>query len=149
MQKLLMIILLLLPVSVAAQPPAQSPAPTSDHQILVEKYTAAFNARDVNAMAALMHPDIQWITIRGDQSEVTTDGKQRMVSEMEFFFKSPTRISSSLGGWSVNGDYVSVIETASWPGSNGKRQAQSATAVYQIADRLIRRVWYFPEQKAQ
>ena len=100
-------------------------------------------------MAALMHPGIQWITISGDQSKVTTDGKDLMVSEMESYFKSPTRISSSLGGWSVNGDYVSVIETASWMNSEGKRQAQSATAVYQIADQLIRRVWYFPEQKTE
>ncbi|QTD54919.1 nuclear transport factor 2 family protein [Parasphingorhabdus cellanae] len=145
MPKLLMMMLMLLPVSVAAE----TTAPPSDHQQLVERYTAAFNARDVNAMAALMHPGIQWITISGDQSKVTTDGKERMVSEMESYFKSPTRISSSLGGWSVNGDYVTVIETASWSDSKGERQAQSATAVYQIADRLIRRVWYFPEQKTQ
>ncbi len=145
MPKLLMMMLLLLPVSIAAETPAEP----SEHQQLVEKYTAAFNARDVNAMAALMHPGIQWITISGDQSKVTTDGKELMVSEMESYFKSPTRISSSLGGWSVNGDYVSVIETASWLDSKGKRRAQSATAVYQIADRLIRRVWYFPEQKTQ
>lgn len=149
MPKLLMMLFLLLPVSIAAQPPVQPPAEPSDHQQRVEQYTAAFNARDVNAMAALMHPDIQWITISGDQSKVTTDGKELMVNEMESYFKSPTRISSSLSGWSVNGDYVTVIETASWLDGEGKRQAQSATAVYQIADRLIRRVWYFPEQKTQ
>lgn len=143
---ILVLISVLLPVSLAAETP---PPPPPDHQELVEKYTAAFNARDVDAMGALMHPEIQWIMISGAKSEVATDGKANMVRDMTAYFQSPAKVSSSLSGWSVNGDYVTVIETASWQNSKGERQAQSATAVYQITDRLIRRVWYFPEQKAK
>ncbi|MEL6875540.1 MAG: nuclear transport factor 2 family protein [Pseudomonadota bacterium] len=140
---MLVLISLLLPVAVAAE----TPPPPPDHKALVEKYTAAFNTRDVDAMGALMHPDIQWIMISGAKSEVATDGKDNMIRDMASYFQSPTKVSSSLSGWSVNGDYVTVIETASWQNGKGERQAQSATAVYQIMDRLIRRVWYFPEQK--
>ena len=142
---MLVLMVLLMPVTVSAEPPLPPP----DHQALVEKYTAAFNAQDVVAMSALMHPEIQWIMISGAKSTVATDGKDNMVRDMTSYFQGPTKISSSLSGWSINGDYVTVIETASWQNSKGEQQAQSATAVYQIMDRLILRVWYFPEQKAK
>ncbi|SIN61165.1 SnoaL-like domain-containing protein [Parasphingorhabdus marina DSM 22363] len=142
---MLVLMAFLMPVAVSAE----TPPPPPDHQVLVEKYTAAFNAQDVTAMSNLMHSEIQWIMISGAKSEVATDGKDNMVRDMTSYFQGPTKVSSSLSGWSVNGDYVTVIETASWQNSKGERQAQSATAVYQIMDRLIRRVWYFPEQKAK
>ncbi|MEO9599043.1 nuclear transport factor 2 family protein [Parasphingorhabdus sp.] len=133
-------------LSLASCVTASAPTP---HRALVEAYTAAFNGQDVPAMAAMMHPDIQWITVTAGKSAVTTDGKIKMVAEMDEYFGGSTKIRSTLSGWGINGAFVSAVETASWTSASGKKMAQSSNVIYQIDDGLIRRVWYFPEQPAQ
>lgn len=129
-------------------------SPVSAHQnaeqtnrAIVESYTKAYNAGDAEAMGKLMHADIQWLTAKDDQISVTVQGKADMVSGLEGYFKSPMKITSTLSGWGENGDYVSVIETASWMTRSGEKRSQSSNVVYQIEDGMVRRVWYFPEQK--
>ncbi|MEP0730280.1 MAG: nuclear transport factor 2 family protein, partial [Parasphingorhabdus sp.] len=127
-----------------------APTPASPpNRALIEAYTAAFNMQNVSAMATMMHPDIQWITVAAGSSSVTTDGKTKMVAEMGDYFGGSTKVTSTLGGWGINGAFVSAVETASWTSASGAKKAQSSNVVYQIDDGLIRRVWYFPEQPAQ
>lgn len=114
---------------------------------IVESYTQAYSNGDADAMGVLMHEDIQWLTAKDDKITITLQGKSDMVKELSDYFKGPTTISSSLGGWGENGDYVSVVETASWTTKTGKNQSQSSNVIYQIENGLVRRVWYFPEQK--
>ncbi|GAB5487727.1 MAG: hypothetical protein Pars2KO_12970 [Parasphingorhabdus sp.] len=116
-------------------------------QTIVENYTQAYNARDAEQMGRLMDEDIQWLTAKNDKVAVTVQGKSNMITGLADYFKSPMVITSSLDGWGNNGDYVSVVETASWVTKSGDKKSQSSNAVYQIESCLIRRVWYFPEQK--
>lgn len=127
---------------------ATTPA-SPPNRLLVEAYTAAFNMRDLPAMAAMMHPDIQWITVAGGNSSVTTDGKIKMVNEMGDYFGGSTRVTSTVNGWGINGAFVSAVETAAWTSNAGMEKLQRSNVVYQIDNGLIRRVWYFPEQPAQ
>ena len=41
---------------------------------------------------------------------------------------------------------VSVRERASWKSKSGEDRSQNAFAIYEVADGLIRRVWYYPSQ---
>lgn len=125
---------------------ADHTAKTPARQI-VEHYTDAYNKGDAEVMGRYMHDDIQWITIEDAQSSITTQGKEKLVKEMKGYFQSPGKVSSSLHGWSENGAFVSVIETASWTTKYVSPRSQSANAVYQLEDNLIRRVWYFPAQQ--
>ena len=113
---------------------------------VIESYIKAYNEADPENMGKLMHDDIQWITIKDEKASITSRGKSAMMEGLNAYFDGSFRISSSLGGWGENGNYVSVVETASWTGKSGKQQSQSANVVYQVEKGLIHRVWYFPEQ---
>ena len=114
-------------------------------QRLIETYAAAYNTHDLPTMAALMHVNIEWLSISDTGMETVTANKAELVAELENYFGKLPTSKSTLNDWGVNGDYVSVTETVSWT-KEGVSKSQSAITVYQIEDALIRRVWYFPEQ---
>ena len=120
------------------------PAPLSSKFTVISAYTAAYNDRDVEAMAELMHPDIQWLSVNGDKVDVFANGKADLVAQMTDYVSSPAATTSSLGDIVTDGPYLAVQETARWPRSDGSMGEQSALAVYEVSDGLIRRVWYYP-----
>lgn len=134
--------LIAFPVPIAADPASKVTA-----RAIVESYTQAYNDSDAEAMGEYMHDDIQWITIEGDRSSITSQGKGKLIEDMAGFFKGPIKITSRLHGWNENGAFVSVIETATWTTTSGIQKSQSANAIYQLENGLIRRVWYFPAQQ--
>jgi hypothetical protein len=110
-------------------------------------YVDAYNARDIDAMSALMHTEIQWIAIEGGKSEVVADGRTALVEQMTSYLSSPSVTRSSYSDVIENGRFLTMRETAQWKDAAGKDQAQSAIAVYEFEDGLVRRVWYYPAQK--
>ena len=113
----------------------------------VSTYIEAYNAGDVDAMSALMHPHIQWIAVENGKSEVVGDGREALVEQMTDYLSSPMETRSSIGKVIENGRFLTTRETAHWKDSTGADKAQSSIAVYEFEDGLIRRVWYFPAQK--
>lgn len=129
-------------VLVAAMLTACQPAATS-HPVIVA-HVEAFNAGDIVAMGQVQHPDIEWLTVDGSDVLIEVAGRDALAVVMTDYLASNPSVIGTLRDWSVNGDYISVTETASWVTENGEKKAQSALSVYQIEDDLIRRVWYYP-----
>lgn len=98
-------------------------------------------------MQAHMHPDIEWLSVTGNNITVEVSGKDNLSEAISSFFDNPNMATGTHQGWSVNGDYVAVTETAHWTDKNGHAASQSALTVYQFEDGLIRRVYYYPAQK--
>ena len=124
--------------------------PVSVEQVepsVVSLYTQAYNDRDIDGMSALMHPDIQWLSIEGDEVVVFADGKPDLVNQMSEYMSSPQVTTSSLSGLIINGSFQAVKETARWPRPDGTTGEQAALAVYELDDGLIRRVCYYPAEK--
>ena len=119
---------------------AQTPHP------LITAYSDAYNAKDLDAMAALMHPDIEWLSVKGNEIIVEVSGKAALSEAMTSFFKDPNMATGSHRDWSINGNHVAVTEIASWTDKTGQPKSQSALTVYQFDDGLIRRVYYYPAQ---
>ncbi len=130
---------LLLPaIPVSAESPARS-----ELQIAVS-YVEAYNARDLPAMLALMHDDIEWLSIEGSEVAAFASGKADLAAQMEAYLKSPGATFSTVEGSVGDGRFVAVREVAHWQDADGNARSQSALAVYEIVDGLIRRVWYYP-----
>jgi hypothetical protein len=110
----------------------------------VSSYIAAYNERDVQAMSALMHPDVQWLSVEGQDVQVVASGKADLVAQMSAYVSSPSATSSTLEGAVVNGPHLAVREIARWRRDDGSLAEQSSLAVYEVTGGLIRRVWYFP-----
>ena len=112
---------------------------------IVADYVDLNNACDAAGMSRLVHEEIEWLSISGDNLTTVSKGKDALSAELASYMSKGCSTRSQLSDFSVNGPYVAVTETVSWDGRDGSEQSQSATSVYQIENGLIRRVWYFPE----
>jgi len=131
-------LMLILAVSLLACAPQTSPA----HPIITA-YTDAYNAKDIEAMRALMHPDIEWLSVNGADVTIEVAGKEGLSKTLESFFKDPNMATGAHRDWSINGNIVAVTEIARWKNAKGEVKEQSALTVYELKDGLIRRVYYY------
>lgn len=139
MIKLLFLSICAIFVTACSQPPVQKGHP------VIQAYSNAYNEKDISAMRALMHADIEWVGITGNEIEVHVSGKETLAKEMESWFENPKLPKGSLRDWSINGNNVAVTETAHWTTDTGEEKSQSALTVYELEHDLVRRVYYFPD----
>lgn len=112
---------------------------------VVERYLAAYNDHDIEAMLELVDPQVQWLSIDGDRISVETEGAGALAEAMRGYFEAVPSTHSSIESMMVSGKRVSVHERAHWE-SSGQPRSQAALSVYEIADGRIVRVWYFPAE---
>lgn len=112
---------------------------------VVERYLAAYNDHDVAAVLELAHPDIQWLSIKGDRVRVETEGAEALGKALRDYFDAVPSARSTIDSKMVSENRVSVRERAHWESEAGPK-SQAALSVYEIDDGLVRRVWYFPAE---
>lgn len=117
--------------------------PEADPRQVVERFLEAFNRHDVEAMLALAHPEVQWLSVDGDKISVETAGQAALRDSMKSYFTSLPSARSTFESILVAGPYVTVVERARWQGKSGER-TQAALAVYEVREGKVRRVWYYP-----
>lgn len=115
---------------------------------VVRNFVAAFDRHDLPALIALAHPDIEWLSVNGPEVHLEAKGTDALEASISAYFESCSTCRSVVEVSSVNGQYVAAVETATWSVS-GNTQSQASTSIYQIVDRQVRRVWYFPAVKPQ
>ena len=122
-----------------------TPVPAADapNAKLVNTFVDVFSQHDLKGMLALTHAEIDWLTIDGSNVLVETHGQEALAASMGRYFESCPTCKSTVEVSSVNGNFVSAIETAHWL-SKGKERAQASLSVYEILDGKVRRVWYYP-----
>lgn len=141
MIRLYLLTFIALTLTACAQPAEQPGHP------IIQAYSNAYNEKDIIALKSLMHPDIEWVAIEGNEIEVHVSGKETLATEMESWFENPNLPKGKHRDWSINGDNVAVTEIAYWTTKDGEKKSQSALTVYELENNLVRRVYYFPETK--
>ena len=114
---------------------------------MVRAHLAAFNAKDIDAMAKRVAEDFVWYDVNGDQTRIDTRGRDALRKGMERYFKNLPSAKSELHMLTTNGNFVSVRERATWKTKSGEDRSQNAFAIYEVVDGLIKRVWYYLTQK--
>ncbi len=122
-------------------------AANDEHKAIISAYMDAYNRCDLNSIMPYFHPDIEWLSIEGSTIKVVSSGKETLLKDLESYMKGGCTSRSEISNWSINGNYITVRETAFWQSADQKQHSQSATAVYEIQDKKIRRVWYYPAIK--
>ena len=143
-----MIIGLAFLASAACAPDAERAAPpkaSGEAVDAVNGLMAAFNAHDADKMRQYWTDDVTWVEITGDQSSVVTSSAEQLYNETAEYFKAYPSVSSSIDHISVNGEYVTAVETPVWE-EDGERKSQSSVVVYEVVDGKVKRFWYFPPQ---
>ena len=142
------IVIAVLVMLAACAPDAERTKPAQavgDKVELVNGLMAAFNGHDAAAMRDYWHDDVAWIEITGNQSSVVTASANQLHNELISYFEAFPTVSSSLAKISVNGNYVTAVETPVWE-QDGERKSQSSVVVYEITDGRVKRFWYYPPQ---
>ena len=101
----------------------------------------------MEALVATVSDDFVWYNIDGAKMAAETSDRDSLRKGMQGYFKSVPSARSVIDALTVNGAFVSVKERAMWKNKAGESKSQSALAVYEVQEGLIRRVWYFPAQK--
>ena len=109
----------------------------------VREFVAAFNARNIDGMLALVDEDVQWLSINGPKVTIETEGKTALGESMRRYFKSCPSCKSSLEWVQIAGSRVTAMERARWSGKTGAK-SQSGLSVYEFSGDKILRVYYFP-----
>lgn len=137
------------PPGVSGAHPAQEAALGNDQEAVrspaetIEAQLAAFNAGDIDTLAANVAPDFVWIAVDSSGSTVELSGREQFQRSMEGYFGSVYEPRAEIDGMVVSGNFVSVREVAYWQGEEGELSAASL-AVYEVRNGLIHRVWYYP-----
>lgn len=111
---------------------------------VVRAQVAEFNEHAPEALAALLAPAVKWFSLDGDKLSVEGDGREAIRTWLAGYFKSLPDVRSEMADITQTGAFVTYRERATWTARDGKRRAQQALAVYEVRDKLIVRVWYFP-----
>lgn len=75
----------------------------------------AYSAHDIPAMLALVHPDVQWLSVDGDSVSVQTNGAEALAESLEGYFRSVPSSRSTVESMMEAGRFVTVWERAHWP----------------------------------
>jgi len=126
-------------------PALHSQEAVSTNVATVERFVAAFNAHDSEAMAEFVTEDVTWLSISGKNVVVEVEGKRELIASMNAYFTSCPTCQSELSDIISTPSRVSTIEIAHWQGKSGPR-SQRSLSVYEFSGRLIQRVYYFPAE---
>ncbi|REJ76142.1 MAG: DUF1579 domain-containing protein [Acidobacteria bacterium] len=110
----------------------------------VRKFTAAYNARDLDSMMGLVRDDVRWQRINPEKMEVVTDGKKALRESLVPYFKDGPSTNSKIESLMTSGRFVVVTERVFWKDDEGADRSQAAVIVYEFNDELIRNIWDFP-----
>ena len=131
-------------LAVCAALVAGAPCLAAEPHALITSYVDHFNSRDLDALLALAHEDVEWLSVNGAEVTVETRGKEALRASLTSYFASCPSCRSTVEVYQSVGPYVSTVEHAEWKTGAGETKRQSSLAVYELADGLVRRVWYYP-----
>jgi hypothetical protein len=123
-----------------------APAARADNEAIVRAFVDAYNAHDIDAMAAVSDEGIQWVKVESGRASIETDGKPALRAILQRYFAQCPTCRSTLEWTKASGSRVAARERASWTNATGA-QSQTSLSVYELRDGRILRVLYFPAEK--
>jgi ketosteroid isomerase-like protein len=130
------------PSPTAAATAAPAAAAEASPLAVVQKLYEALNRHDVEAMLTQIHPDIQWLTVNGDQIIGNAAGHNAVRELLSKTLGSYSGLRKTIEQSMVEGPLVSVVEQAQWKGRSGELK-QSTLVVYHVEDGKILHAWTY------
>lgn len=112
----------------------------------VEALMAGFNDHDTGAIAELVHAQVEWLSVLGQQVAFEANGVDELVGGLGDYFAACPTCRSALVSVCAMGSRVVTYEAASWE-HEGETRTQGSVAVYEFEDGAVRRVYYFPADR--
>ena len=119
------------------------PVYADNNSTVVKQFVSAFNDKDIDAMLALVDPNMKWMSISGDKVATETNSQDALKTAMQGYFKSMPSARSEIRHSHASGSFVYSLEEAFWA-AKGETKSQCSMAVYEFSESKIKHVWYFP-----
>lgn len=133
---------------VACQTNPQRAVAVEEDQVNVAiEFVTAYNQHDIAAMISLVHEDIKYMFISGNQIHTVTNGKAHLKRYLKPFFEHNPKASSRIRSSKLSGDFIQLLEEAVFTDKQGQERSQCSFSMYQLKDNLIINVWYFDAHK--
>lgn len=142
MQRLVVVLLAVASLA-ACQPPRPDASRPSAVPNLAERFVAAYNQHDTKAMLALVHPELKYMFISGDQVHTETHNKDALAAFLGPYFANNPGARSAIVSTAQQGPFIQQVEQAWWIDQQGQPKSQCSQSIYQIKQQLIVHVWYF------
>lgn len=127
---------------VACQTNPQRAVEEDEVNVAIE-FVVAYNQHDIPAMMSMVHEDIKYMFISGDQIHKETDGKAHLSRYLIPFFNNKPKAKSEVRSSQKSGNFIQLLEEAVFEDSQGRKRNQCSISMYQLKDGLILNVWYF------
>jgi ketosteroid isomerase-like protein len=132
--------------ALAAKKPAAPPAAATEDKDsplpVVQKFYDALNRHDTEAALAQIHPDVQWMTVNGDQIIGNAAGHAAVRDVLSKTLGSYPNLRKTIDQSIIEGPLVSVVERSQWKGRNGELK-QATLVVYHVEDGKILHAWIY------
>ena len=128
----------------SGQRPAEGSQRDTTPVAVVREYVAAFNARELDAMVALVANDLLWTSIADDSLAEVGRGAEAFQRLLAGYFRAVPSARSELLEVGATGPWVTTHERTRWDASASGVAGQSSVVVYEVRRGLIRRVWFYP-----
>ncbi len=130
----------------SASQEGDSAAAPAEAFAVIDAQLKAFNDHDVEAMVANLAEDFAWFAVDPDMTRVELRGRDEFRRSMMPYFASVPGARAEIEERVIVGRFAAVRERAFWL-QGGDEVSQASLAVYEIRDRRIRRVWYYPVEQ--
>ncbi|WP_223787051.1 nuclear transport factor 2 family protein [Marinicella meishanensis] len=110
---------------------------------LAEQFVAAYNQHNVQGMLALVHSELKYMFISGDQLHTETHDKAALEAFLGRYFVNTPAAHSQVLSSAQQGPFIQQLERAIWTDAQGQPKAQCSQSIYQVKDQLIVHIWYF------
>ena len=144
MKRLIICTIICLLMGCQSNPLKKDQKPTPN---VAKQFVAAYNAHDIPAMMALVHDDIKYMFISGDQVYTETNGKAHLSRYLVPFFENKPNALSRIKNSQTSGDFIQLLEEAVSVDDQGNERSQCSFSMYQLKQGLIINVWYFDAHK--
>lgn len=115
--------------------------------IVVERFTAAFGAHDVDDMLKWAHPEIEWLILEGDEVAVKASGREAFRAAIEAYFDERPSMSAEVIDTLLSPGFAVVREKSSWTKASGDVASQQSVVVFEVEENQVRRVWRYRPMK--
>ncbi len=108
---------------------------------VVQRQVDAYNARDIDAFAGFYAEDVEIFRLPTGESNLS--GREALREKYREFFEQTPDLNCQVMERIVTGNYVVDHEFVT---GIAERPRLRATAIYQVEEGLIRRVWFLPKE---
>lgn len=142
MSRLRVFLLVLISISIASGCTTLRTKNEASPLVVVEKYLAALNSRDLMMLTAYVEPGVIWYSVVNGERIQEVAGREALAASLRNYFAQNERTDWHIEQVITVDQSVAIRERSAWR-SSSDNDARTSLAVYEIHDGRIARITHY------